>query len=473
MPTNNENIPRQKYLVVDDEIVKNDNDKEDFILDIGVSEDLALFASDYDQALAMIQQHSAEIAIYFIDSRIPKNERDLFVPQVNNDGVEWGISLIPEINKLSRTSSIVIYSAYVSKSYLNKQAEQYNNIIGYFGKPEGVKHRKKLYQNAIAGKRTLETQKIPASNQFDYSKLDTNLSVYLREKTENIRKLIRKSAQDIIDIGESLIEIKNKLEYGQFYAWLETEFSWSYRTASRFMRVAETFSSDNMSDVDILPTALYQLSSPNFPKAAIEEAINRAKSGEFISAEKVKEIKNRHQTAKISSFIDEIPKRRRQEKREILVNAEQNIVVDLPQQSSKTKQEIVRVIRQQNLWQLGKHLLFCGQPNSPEFIKQLPTKISLNLAFPTDSNWLFSFSQIDSNMSFNSKYLFDLDTQLLLEAIERFIKTTTDEDDDITICFIPHPEVLPLVDRLGCRCFIAEPEQGKCEAVRSTWEKLV
>jgi hypothetical protein len=459
-------------LVVDDEIVKNDNDKEDFILDIGVSEDLALFASDYDQALAMIQQHFAEIAIYFIDSRIPKNDRDLFVPQVNNDGVEWGISLIPHINKLDRTSSIVIYSAYVTKTYLNQKSKQYNNIIGYFGKPEGVKHRKELYRRALEARtQTLETKKIVASNKFDYSKLDTNLSVYLREKTETIRQLIKRSAQDIIDIGESLIDIKNKLEHGQFYAWLETEFSWSYRTASRFMRVAETFKSDNLSDIHILPTALYQLSSPNFPKAAIEEAINRAKQGEFISAEKVKEIKNRYQTTKISSLIDESPKRRREEKKEILVNEEPIIVVDLPKQTVKTKQEIVGVIRQQNLWQLGKHLLFCGQPNSPEFIKQLPTKISLNLAFPTDSNWLFSFSQIDSNMSFNSKYLLDLDTQLLLEAIERFIKTTTDEDDDITICFITHPEVLPLVERLGCRCFIAEPEQGKCEAVRSTWEK--
>ena len=79
MPTSSKNEPaiRQKYLVVDDEIVNNENDKEDFILDIGVNKDLALFATNYEEALRIINLHP-DIAICFVDSKIPKNERDLY-----------------------------------------------------------------------------------------------------------------------------------------------------------------------------------------------------------------------------------------------------------------------------------------------------------------------------------------------------------------------------------------------------------
>ena len=486
---NNETVVRQKYLVVDDEIVKNEVDREDFILDIGVDKNLALFASNYEEALRMINLHS-DIAICFVDSKIPKNERDLynFEANIQNNSSEWGISLIPEINKVHKHTTIVVYSAYVTKSYLKTKVKQFNNIKGFFGKPGGIKHRKKLYLEAVnpnlslnqeenTANSTKVTAKVNDPVRFDYSALDEDLSVYLRQKTVGLQNLIKRSTRDLIDIGQSLIEVKNRLEHGQFYLWLETEFSWTYRTANRFMNVAEKFEPEQLLDLNILPSALYELSAPSIPEAAREEALYRAEQGEKINLDVAKKIKGKHLN--------------RQNDTNNTVLADKSIIVeplkeetpnfsrpvpfpqeDITSRQNKQQPEIVEVIPQQNLYSLGKHLLFCGDPNSQQFIKQLPSKISLNLAFPKQKNWLFSFNGDNSEVSFRSAYYRDLDLQLLLEAVERYIKITTDGGDNISICFIPHPEILLLAHQLDCRCFISEPDRSKCEAVIAAWKKF-
>ena len=475
----NEQVIRQKYLVVDDEIVKNEVDQEDFILDIGVDKDLALFASNYEEALKIINLHS-DIAICFVDSKIPKNERDLynFEANIQNDSSEWGISLIPEINRLRKHATIVVYSAYVTKTYLKTKVKQFSNIKGFFGKPGGIKHRKKLYLEAIGTdplnpEKNLEnpTKTNATSNQpvgFDYSALDPDLSIYLREKTVGLQNLIKRSTRDLIDIGRSLIEVKNKLEHGQFYLWLETEFSWTYRTANRFMNVAEKFEPEQLLDLNILPSALYELSAPSIPEAAREEALSRAEQGEKINLDVVKEIKNKYSPRKDNILLTD--KSITVEKLTEDLALRQDKVQDSDLQNKR--QEILKVVPRQNLFLLGKHLLFCGDPNSERFIKHLPSKISLNLAFPTQKNWFFSFDRDRSEVSFRSQYFRDLDLQLLLEAVERYIKITTDGGDNITICFIPHPEILLLAHRLDCRCFISEPDRNKCEAVIAAWKEF-
>ena len=461
----NEKVTSRKYLVVDDELVKNEVDREDFILDIGVNKDLALFASNYEEALRIINLHS-DIAICFIDYRIPKNERDLydFEANVQNDFSEWGISLIPEINKVCEHTTIVVYSAYVTKSYLRTKVKQFNNIKGFYGKPGGIKHRKKLYLEAISTSSSLKKEKNTTNStsaivksdepvKFDYSTLDKDLSIYLREKTVGIQKLIKRSTRDIIDVGKSLIDVKNKLGHGQFYLWLETEFSWTYRTANRFMNVAEKFEPEQLLGLDILPTALYELSAPSIPEAVRSEALSRAEQGEKINPDVVKKIKHKHKARQNNTL-----------------STDKSTTVE--KQNRDKQQEILKVIPQQNLYSLGKHLLFCGDPNSQQFLQHLPSKISLNLAFPTDKNWLFSGDRSSSEVSFRSEYYCDLDLQLLLEAIERYIKITTDGGDNITICFIPHPDILLLAHRLDCRCFVGEPDRSKCEALLAAWKKF-
>ena len=515
---NSGNVVGQKYLVVDDEIAKNEIDKEDFILDIGADKNLALFASNYEEALRMINLHS-DIAICFIDSKIPKNERDLysFEPNVQNSSSEWGISLIPEINKVRQHTIIVVYSAYVTKTYLKTKVRQFSNIKGFFGKPGGIRHRQKLYLEAISnGSSWKKRQDVNSSveSAFDYSALDENLSAYLREKTTGIKRLVRRSGQDLIDIGKSLIDVKDKLEHGQFYLWLETEIGLNYRTANRFMSVAERFKSEQLLDLDILPSALYELSAPSVPEAATEEALFRAKQGEKINVDTAKKIKRKHIDTDSSTLLPNKPAgventaentvlrqeqvnrqrssdhddgQKRYDLADIPLSKESyqksstfrssssgdelSIVADARNRSSK-QQKIIKIIPQQNLYSLGEHLLFCGDPNSTQFTRHLTSEVSLNLIFSNQKNWNFSFDRADSEVRFYSRYSHDIDVQLLLEAVERYIKITTDGGDSITICFIPHPDILLLAHQLGCRCFISEPDRSKCEAVIAVWKEF-
>jgi len=49
---------------------------------------------------------------------------------------------------------------------------------------------------------------------FNYSALDSETRIVVRQRTDEIKTLVRRSAQDIIDIGNKLIEVKEQLGYG-------------------------------------------------------------------------------------------------------------------------------------------------------------------------------------------------------------------------------------------------------------------
>jgi hypothetical protein len=66
---------------------------------------------------------------------------------------------------------------------------------------------------------------------FDYARLDAETRIVVQQRTSEIRGLMRRAAQDIIDIGLKLIEVKGRLPHGAFGAWLGAEFDWGEVTA--------------------------------------------------------------------------------------------------------------------------------------------------------------------------------------------------------------------------------------------------
>jgi Protein of unknown function (DUF3102) len=119
---------------------------------------------------------------------------------------------------------------------------------------------------------------------FDYQSLDAETRIVVQQKTSEIRTLMRRAAQDIVDIGLRLIEVKARLPHGQFLPWLEAEFQWHRDTANKFMNVAEQFGGCEMSKISTFaPSALYLLSAPSTPESARVEAMDRATAGEPIS----------------------------------------------------------------------------------------------------------------------------------------------------------------------------------------------
>ncbi|MBW4640534.1 MAG: DUF3102 domain-containing protein [Gloeocapsa sp. UFS-A4-WI-NPMV-4B04] len=135
----------------------------------------------------------------------------------------------------------------------------------------------------------------PKTLDFDYASLEPATRIVVQQRTSEIKTLIQRTAQDIFDIGQKLIEVKAKLGHGHFRSWLKVEFEWSVSTATRFMQVAEQFKYTNLIHLSIAASALYELAAPSTPEAARLEAIERASRGELISYSKAKQIADHYQ----------------------------------------------------------------------------------------------------------------------------------------------------------------------------------
>lgn len=125
---------------------------------------------------------------------------------------------------------------------------------------------------------------------FDYDALSSQARILVQAKTSELKSLIRRSARDIIDIGQKLTEVKGQLGHGNFGAWLKAEFDWSVRTAGRFMQVSTQFESANLANLNIAVSALYLLAEPSTPEEARKQALKLAKEGKKITHVKAKAI---------------------------------------------------------------------------------------------------------------------------------------------------------------------------------------
>lgn len=133
---------------------------------------------------------------------------------------------------------------------------------------------------------------------FNYDALSMENRSVIKSHTDAIKVRIQRTAQDIIDIGELLIDVKDRLLHGQFGLWLQVEFSWEERTAQRFISVAAMFKSDNLSDfskpplgkVSIDQSALYLLAAKSTPQEVRREVLERAYQGETITHAKIKQV---------------------------------------------------------------------------------------------------------------------------------------------------------------------------------------
>ena len=122
----------------------------------------------------------------------------------------------------------------------------------------------------------------PATD-FNYTVLESESRIIVQQHTYEIKSLMRRTANDIIHIGQKLKEVKSQLGHGYFRRWLKIEFDWSIWTATKFMQVADKFKCVKFSHLDIAPSALYELAAPSTPDFVRFEAIERASHGETIT----------------------------------------------------------------------------------------------------------------------------------------------------------------------------------------------
>ena len=137
---------------------------------------------------------------------------------------------------------------------------------------------------------TLDNFSIQQTPEFNYRELATETRVSVHRLTSEIKSLMRRSAQDIVDIGQKLVEVKEHLGHGSFINWLKFEFNWSVSSANKFMQVWEQFKFVNFTNLNITASALYLIAAPSTPSEARAEVLKRASCGENITYTMTKEI---------------------------------------------------------------------------------------------------------------------------------------------------------------------------------------
>lgn len=325
--------------------------------------------------------------------------------------------------------------------------------------------------------------------EFDYGSVPKDTAQFLLKQTEEIRSLMKRTTQDIIEVGQRLLEVKERLGHGQFLAWLEAEFDWTDRTARQFMSVARSFKSEIISTLEFTPTALYMLAAPSTPETVRQEAIAWAEAGKAISPKIVKEIKQRYYSS-TPSTKKSLPSEN--------VNQSDSLKSAGQTESARSKLEILAIrpaatdvfagdelnkldesqskfsshAQTGSWWQLGEnHLLYCGAPNSVRFKERLPNPVALSIAFPPIQNWQLNATiEANSAVAFFTRYP-DQDFELLQEAIERLLLLYTESEELIVFSYLPDPKILLLANQLDCRCYVAEPDLQRCEKIISTWKQ--
>lgn len=142
---------------------------------------------------------------------------------------------------------------------------------------------------------------------FDYADLSTEDQVETRAAAERIRTRMRRTAEDIVEIGRDLIAVKDRIGHGNFGRWLEGEFEMDERQARRFMGVASRFAAKTDKLSVFTPSVLYELAAPSTPDEVVAKMEAKAEAGEKVSLEEVKVLKRA--AAEAEKARDEAEKR--------------------------------------------------------------------------------------------------------------------------------------------------------------------
>lgn len=129
---------------------------------------------------------------------------------------------------------------------------------------------------------------------FDVKEIEPTGQVV--QATERIKLRLKRTAEDIIAIGQDLILIKAELGHGQFLPWIEMHFDMGQTQAHRFIQVAERFGQIHQFG-EFKPSVLYELAAPSTPESVVQEVSAKVEAGEVVSVKEVQELKRQAKEA--------------------------------------------------------------------------------------------------------------------------------------------------------------------------------
>jgi hypothetical protein len=145
----------------------------------------------------------------------------------------------------------------------------------------------------VAADLVIGNERVPpvaAIQRFDYASVAVGDAGQLRERAARIRTNIQKTTGVFIEIGHDLLDAKNRLDHGRLIDWIEAECGFSIRTAQNYMRAAELADKRGATVALLPPRAIYRLAAKATPPEVIEAVISRAKAGETVSDDAVKDL---------------------------------------------------------------------------------------------------------------------------------------------------------------------------------------
>lgn len=126
---------------------------------------------------------------------------------------------------------------------------------------------------------------------FNYELVAAPIAIQAREAAERIKLRLRRTAEDIVEIGRDLIDVKETIGHGNFMPWIEAEFGMSMSAATRFMNVARAYGGKFATVANLDPTALYELAAPKTPLEVREEVEKMIEAGEVVTKATITELR--------------------------------------------------------------------------------------------------------------------------------------------------------------------------------------
>ena len=179
---------------------------------------------------------------------------------------------------------------------------------------------------------------------FDYASLNDSTAKLAKESAIEIKAREKAIWENILEIGNRLIEIKRILPHGKFETWIKLEFDWNKSTSSRYMKIAQEIE-PKVARMQPLPNSLnslYALASglaktdDEKTKEQILEEVEKAtkEKSKSLTEKEIKEI-----TDKYTKMLKEQDERieRYQQTQLDLMGEKDKLTAQLDKQKEETK----------------------------------------------------------------------------------------------------------------------------------------
>ncbi|MFN6514077.1 MAG: DUF3102 domain-containing protein [Nostoc sp. CreGUA01] len=304
-----------------------------------------------------------------------------------------------------------------------------------------------------------------AVSGFDYEILDSEQRQVIQQRTGEIKERLRRSAQDIWEIGQKLAEVRSQLKHGQFESWLKAEFDWSRRTAYNFINVYETLAERaNLAQIDIATSALYLLAAPSTPQNVREEFLQRAHEGQTITHKSIRQVIESEKSKSISAVTSsELPQPLISQPEIVTIIPKQEVKTEAPTlevtvaQTTSVSPVVVNPDEIESGWFLleKQHFLYCGDTASAKFIDRIPFA-TLAIAITSDDwdhDWLVERAK--------TVIIFP-ESDLKEQLTEQLIKMFSASGDIIIFPWLPSADMVAIAHQLNRRVFAGDPSVERC-----------